>query len=126
MKIQLVKNAVFWLNSFLSQDEESSKHLPCRTIIGFEISYENHIRIPFGKYVKNHEITQTICPNDQWVQYAWVQPEIVKVDIDFYASHQDLESDGIIGHQCHTTGRHKPCQLNWPTPKYAVKAYLYQ
>ena len=55
MVIQLVKNAVFWLNSFPSKDGVSSRHSPRRIMVGYEISYTKHVKIPFGAYVQTHE-----------------------------------------------------------------------
>ena len=53
--IQLVKNAVFWLNSFPSKDGVSSQHSPRRIMVGYEVTYKRHVRIPFGAYVQTHE-----------------------------------------------------------------------
>ena len=55
MLIQLVKNAVFWLNSFPSKDGVSSQHSPRRIMVGYEVSYTKHVRLPYGAYVQTHE-----------------------------------------------------------------------
>ena len=55
MLIQLVKNTVFWLNSFPSKDGVSSQYSPRRIMVGYKVSYVKHVRIPYGAYVQTHE-----------------------------------------------------------------------
>ena len=53
--IHLIKNAVFWLNSFLAWDGGSGEHSPCYIMMGQELSYDKHICLEFGEYVQTHE-----------------------------------------------------------------------
>ena len=55
MVIQLVENAVLWLNTSPLNNSLSSKYSPRRIISGFEISYSKHVKNLFGKYVQTHE-----------------------------------------------------------------------
>ena len=55
MLIHLVKNTVFWLNSFPVTDGISSTHLPCYIMTGKELDYNKHVRLEFGEYVQTHE-----------------------------------------------------------------------
>ena len=53
--IHLIKNAVFWLNSFPARDGVSSEHSPRFILTGQELSYKLHVRLEFGSYVQTHE-----------------------------------------------------------------------
>ena len=51
----LVRNAVFWLNSFPAEDGISSIYSPRYIIVGRGITYDKHVRLEFGAYVQTHE-----------------------------------------------------------------------
>jgi hypothetical protein len=53
--IQLVKNVIFWLNSFPARDGVSTTMSPRCIMTGQEIDYNKHVRLEFGKYVQTHE-----------------------------------------------------------------------
>jgi hypothetical protein len=53
--IQLVKNVIFWLNSFPAQDGVSTTMSPRCIMTGQEIDYNKHVRLEFGEYVQTHE-----------------------------------------------------------------------
>jgi Reverse transcriptase (RNA-dependent DNA polymerase) len=53
--IHLVKNVVFWLNSFPARDGVSNDMSPRCIMTGKEIDYNKHVRLEFGEYVQTHE-----------------------------------------------------------------------
>jgi hypothetical protein len=53
--IHLVKNAVFWLNVFPTDDGMSKKYSPCYIMTSQQLSYVKHAVIEFGLYVQTHE-----------------------------------------------------------------------
>jgi hypothetical protein len=53
--LHLVKNAVFWLNTFLKNDGVSKKYSPQYIMTGQQLSYNTHAVIEFGSYVQTHE-----------------------------------------------------------------------
>jgi hypothetical protein len=53
--IQLVKNVIFWLNSFPARDGVSTTMSPRCIMTGQEIDYNKHVCLEFGKYVQTHE-----------------------------------------------------------------------
>ena len=55
MHVHLMKNSVFWLNSFPATDGISSIHSPRYIMTGKEVDYNKHCRIEFGSYVQTHE-----------------------------------------------------------------------
>jgi hypothetical protein len=55
MVIEMVKAAVFWLNSFPVADGVSD-HMSPRTIVtGHKVDYVKHCQYEFGEYVQVHE-----------------------------------------------------------------------
>jgi hypothetical protein len=50
-----VKNAVFWLNAFPTDDGVSKKYSPRYIMTGQHLSYDKHAVIEFGLYVQTHE-----------------------------------------------------------------------
>ena len=55
MLIHLVRNAVFWLNAFPTNDGVSKKYSPRYILTGQQLSYKKHAVIEFGAYVQTHE-----------------------------------------------------------------------
>ena len=55
MVVHLVKNSVFWMNSFPHQDGVSNEHSPRYIMTGLELKYKLHVRLEFGSYVQTHE-----------------------------------------------------------------------
>jgi hypothetical protein len=55
MLIQLVKTAVFWLNSFPSADGVSDVLSPRYILTGRSIDYKRHVQLEFGAYVQTHD-----------------------------------------------------------------------
>jgi hypothetical protein len=55
MLIHLIKNAVFWLNTFPHEDGASQKYLPRYIMIRHQLSFKRHAAIEFGTYVQTHE-----------------------------------------------------------------------
>jgi hypothetical protein len=55
MLIHLIKNAVFWLNTFPHEDGTSQKYLPRYIMIGQQLSFKRHAAIEFSAYVQTHE-----------------------------------------------------------------------
>ena len=55
MLIHLVKNAVFWLNSFPALDGASQFLSPRYLLTGRRIQFDKHVRSEFGAYVQTHE-----------------------------------------------------------------------
>ena len=53
--IHLVKNVVFWLNAFPTNDGVSKKYSPRYIMTGQQLSYSKHAIIEFGAYVQTHE-----------------------------------------------------------------------
>jgi hypothetical protein len=53
--IQLVKNVIFWLNSFPARDGVSTTMSPRCIMTGQEIDYNKHVCLEFGEYVQTHE-----------------------------------------------------------------------
>ena len=55
MVIHLVRNTIFWLNAFPSNNSWSSKHSPRYIMTGKHLDYNKHIQSEFGEYVQTHE-----------------------------------------------------------------------
>ena len=55
MVVHLVKNSVFWVNSFPHQDGVSNQHPPRFIMTGLELKYKLHVCLHFGSYVQTHE-----------------------------------------------------------------------
>ena len=53
--VHLVRNSVFWLNAFPTATGISSVHSPRYFLVGYEITYRHHVRLPFGSYAQVHE-----------------------------------------------------------------------
>jgi hypothetical protein len=53
--IHLIKNAVFWLNAFPTDDGVSKKYSPQYIMTGQHLSYSKHPVIEFDAYVQTHE-----------------------------------------------------------------------
>ena len=53
--IELVKYAVFWLNSFPHPKGVSKTASPCEIVTGRTIGFKQHCRFEFGEYVQTHE-----------------------------------------------------------------------
>jgi hypothetical protein len=53
--MHLVKNTVFWLNAFPTDDGVSKKHSPQHIMTSQRLSYDKHAVIEFGSYVQTHE-----------------------------------------------------------------------
>ncbi|MDA3875508.1 MAG: reverse transcriptase domain-containing protein [Halothiobacillus sp.] len=53
--VYLIRNAVFWLNSFPYSDGVSSTLSPRYLVTGRQINFERHVRTEFGAYVQTHE-----------------------------------------------------------------------
>jgi len=53
--IQLLENAVFWLNVFLHPDGISETLSLCYIMTGKHLDYHQHVRTEFGAYVQTHE-----------------------------------------------------------------------
>jgi hypothetical protein len=53
--VPLVKNAVFWLNAFPTNDGVSKKYSPRYIMTGQPLMYSKHVMIEFGAYVQTHE-----------------------------------------------------------------------
>jgi hypothetical protein len=55
MVIQLIANAVFWLNAFPHADGVSDTLLPRYLLTGKHLDYNKHVRLEFGVYMQTHE-----------------------------------------------------------------------
>jgi hypothetical protein len=55
--IQLMKNVIFWLNSFPARDGVSTTMSPRCIMTGQEIDYNKHKCLEFGEYVQTHNMT---------------------------------------------------------------------
>ena len=55
MVIHLVRNTIFWLNAFPTDNGWSSKHSPRYIMTGKQLDYNKHVRAEFGEYVQTHE-----------------------------------------------------------------------
>jgi len=55
MLIQLVCNAVFWLNVFPHSDGVSDTLSPQHLLTGQHLDYWKHVHLEFGAYVQTHE-----------------------------------------------------------------------
>lgn len=53
--VHLIKNSVFWLNSFPAADGASSTESPRYILTGRKIRFDRHVRLEFGAYVQTHE-----------------------------------------------------------------------
>ena len=55
MVVHLVRNTIFWLNTFPAVDGWSSRHSPRYIMTGSHLDYNKHARAEFGEYVQTHE-----------------------------------------------------------------------
>ncbi|KAL7572568.1 hypothetical protein ACA910_000387 [Epithemia clementina (nom. ined.)] len=53
--IHLIRNAVFWLNAFPAAHGVSDNISPRCLLTGYEVDYNKHVRLEFGKYVQTNE-----------------------------------------------------------------------
>jgi hypothetical protein len=53
--IKLVKNVIFWLNSFPARDGVSTTMSPRCIMTGQEVDYNKNVHLEFGEYVQTHE-----------------------------------------------------------------------
>jgi hypothetical protein len=53
--VHLVRNAVFWLNAFPTDEGITRKYSPRYVMTGQQLSASKHARIEFGAYVQTHE-----------------------------------------------------------------------
>jgi len=53
--IQLLGNAVFWLNGFSHPNGVSATLSPCYIMMGKHLNYHHHVCTKFGAYVQTHE-----------------------------------------------------------------------
>jgi len=53
--VEIVSNAVFWLNCFPHKEGIHPTLSPCTIIIGSKIDYNKNCKLQFGKYVQVHE-----------------------------------------------------------------------
>ena len=55
MVIHLVRNTIFWLNAFPTDNGWSSKHSPRYIMTGKQLDYNKHVRPEFGEYMQTRE-----------------------------------------------------------------------
>ena len=55
MVVHLVRNTIFWLNAFPTDNGWSSKHSPRYIMTGKQLDYNKDVRAKFGEYVQTHE-----------------------------------------------------------------------
>ena len=55
MVVHLVRNTIFWLNAFPTNNGWSSKHSPRYIMTGKQLDYNKHVRAEFGEYVQTPE-----------------------------------------------------------------------
>ena len=53
--VRLICNAVLWLNALPNYNGVSSDHSPRFLLTGRDLTYDKHVRLPFGAYVQTHE-----------------------------------------------------------------------
>ena len=53
--IHLIKNVVFWLNSFPACNGISGEHSPSFIMMEQEVSYDKHVWLEFREYVQTHK-----------------------------------------------------------------------
>ena len=53
--IHLVKNAVFWMNAFPTNDGITRRYSPCYVMTGQHVQASKHAVLEFGAYVQTHE-----------------------------------------------------------------------
>jgi len=53
--VRLIGNAVLWLNAFPNANGVSTVHSPRFILTGRDLTYDKHVRLPFGAYVQTHE-----------------------------------------------------------------------
>jgi Reverse transcriptase (RNA-dependent DNA polymerase) len=53
--VRLVSNAVLWINALPNPNGVSEIHSPRFLLVGRDLTYDKHVRLPFGSYVQTHE-----------------------------------------------------------------------
>ena len=53
--VRLICNAVLWLNALPNDNGVSQDFSPRYLLTGRDLSYDKHVRLPFGAYVQTHE-----------------------------------------------------------------------
>ena len=53
--VRLIGNAVLWLNALPNANGVSMDHSPRFILTGRDLTYDKHVRLPFGAYVQTHE-----------------------------------------------------------------------
>jgi phage gp36-like protein len=76
--IHLIKNAVFWLNTFPHEDSASQKYSPRYIMIGQQLSFKRHAAIEFGAYVQTHEEHSNDMQQRTMGVFVWDRPGTVR------------------------------------------------
>jgi len=89
--IQLLGNAIFWLNVFLHPDGISETLSLCYIMTGKHLDYHQHVRTEFGAYVQTHEEHSNDLRHIQLGPYVW-DPLVTIEVMDTTSSHSTLDA----------------------------------